>query len=235
MNEAKRPLCLVTGVGPGTGRALVERFAQHYEVAMLARDAERLQVIEAATPHTYGYRCDVTDVDQLQSTIQRIVSEHGAPQVFIHNAVGGAFGDFLTIEPKQLEDNFQVNVMSLLHLSQAVAPAMLEAGAGVILATGNTAAYRGLGNFAGFAPTKAAQRILLESMARRLGPDGVHVAFVAIDAVIDVPWTRKRFADAPDDYFCQPADIADHCWRVAHEPRSAWTFDTLIRPFGEKW
>lgn len=235
MNESGRPVCLVTGVGPGTGRSLVERFAQKYEVAMLARDGERLEGIAAATPHTHAYRCDVTDLEALQSTVKSIVAALGAPQIVIHNAVGGAFGDFLTIEPQQLEDNFQINVMSLLHLSQAVAPAMLDAGNGVILATGNTAAYRGLGNFAGFAPTKAAQRILLESMARRLGPDGVHVAFVAIDAVIDVPWTRKRFADAPDDYFCQPADIADHCWRVAHEPRSAWTFDTLIRPFGEKW
>ncbi len=235
MSESSRPVCLVTGVGPGTGRALVERFAQTYEVAMLARDAQRLASIAAATPHTHAYPCDVTDLAALQATVKSIVEAQGAPQVVIHNAVGGAFGDFLTIEPQVLEDNFQVNVMSLLHLAQAVAPAMLEAGTGVILATGNTAAYRGLGNFAGFAPTKAAQRILLESMARRLGPDGVHVAFIAIDAVIDLPWTRKRFADAADDFFCQPVDIADHCWRVAHEPRSAWTFDTLIRPFGEKW
>lgn len=235
MSESARTVCLVTGVGPGTGRALVERFAQTYEVAMLARDAERLESIAAATPHTHAYQCDVTDLAALQSTVKSIVAAHGAPEILIHNAVGGAFGDFLTIEPQQLEDNFQVNVMSLLHISQAVAPAMLDAGTGVILATGNTAAYRGLSNFAGFAPTKAAQRILLESMARRLGPDGVHVAFVAIDAAIDLPWTRKRFADAADDFFCQPADIADHCWRVAHEPRSAWTFDTLIRPFGEKW
>jgi len=235
MNASTRPVCLVTGVGPGTGRALVERFAKTYEVVMLARDAERLQSIAAETPNTQGYPCDVANLEELQATIKQVLAEHGAPQVFLHNAVGGAFGDFLTIEPQQLEANFQVNVMALLHLAQALGPAMLEAGNGVILATGNTSAYRGLGNFAGFAPTKAAQRILLESMARRLGPDGVHVAFVAIDAVIDVPWTRKRFADAPDDYFCQPADIAEHCWRVAHEPRSAWTFDTLIRPFGEKW
>ena len=235
MNESTRPVCLVTGVGPGTGRAVVERFAENYEVAMLARNSDRLQSIAATTPHTYAYPCDVTDQAALQTTVKNIVAEQGAPQILIHNAVGGAFGDFLTIEPHQLEDNFQVNVMSLLHLSQAVAPAMLDAGTGVILATGNTSAYRGLGNFAGFAPTKAAQRILLESMARRLGPDGVHVAYVAIDAVIDVPWTRKRFADAPDDYFCQPSDIADHCWRVAHEPRSAWTFELDLRPQLETW
>lgn len=235
MSAGTRKVCLVTGVGPGTGRALVERFAQEYEVMMLARNSERLDAIAAAVPHSHSYPCDVTDLEQLHATLASITADHGAPQVLLHNAVGAAIGDFLSIEPSRMEDSFQVNVMSLLHLSQTLAPAMMEAGGGVILATGNTSAYRGLGNFAGFAPTKAAQRILLESMARRLGPDGVHVGYVAIDAVIDLPWTRKRFSEASDDFFCLPADIADHCWRVAHEPRSAWTFDTIIRPFGEKW
>ena len=71
--------------------------------------------------------------------------------------------------------------------------------------------------------------------ARRLGPDGVHVAYLAIDAVIDVPWTRKAFADRPDSFFCQPAAIAEECWHLVHQPRSAWTFDALIRPHGEVW
>jgi NAD(P)-dependent dehydrogenase (short-subunit alcohol dehydrogenase family) len=153
----------------------------------------------------------------------------------VHNAVGGAFGDFLNIDPEVLNRNFQVNTMALLHLAQATAPAMIEAGKGVYICTGNTSAYRGVANFAGFAPTKAAQRILCESMARRLGPEGVHVAFVAIDAVIDLEWTRKRYADKPDDFFCKPADIAGEVWHLAHQPRSAWSFSSLIRPFGESW
>ena len=95
--------------------------------------------------------------------------------------------------------------------------------------------YRGRANFAGFAPTKAAQRILAESMARHCGPKGVHVAYVAIDAVIATPGMKKRMPDQPDDFFCEPADIAEHVWQVAHQPRSAWTFDSVIRPFGETW
>ncbi len=125
--------------------------------------------------------------------------------------------------------------MALLHLIQAFSPGMAEAGEGAVLATGNTAAYRGRTNFASFAPTKAAQRILLESAARLLGPQGVHVAYVAIDAAIDVPWTRKALPDHPDDFFCDPADIASECFHIAHQPRSAWTFDVTIRPFGETW
>jgi NAD(P)-dependent dehydrogenase (short-subunit alcohol dehydrogenase family) len=112
---------------------------------------------------------------------------------------------------------------------------MLSRGQGCILATGNTAAYRGVAGFAGFAPTKAAQRVLAESMARHLGPQGVHVAYIAIDAVIDLPWTRRRWPDQPDGFFCRPADIAGECWHIAHQPPSAWTFDVKIRPYGEKW
>ncbi len=103
------------------------------------------------------------------------------------------------------------------------------------MVTGNTAAYRGAAHFAGFAPTKAAQRILAESMARDLGPKGIHVSFVAIDAVIDLQWTRKRYADKPDEFFCQPDDIAQECYRMAHQPKSAWSFSSVIRPFGEHW
>ena len=89
--------------------------------------------------------------------------------------------------------------------------------------------------FAGFAPTKAAQRILAQSMARTLGPQGVHVAYLVIDAVIDVPWTRARFSDRPDDFFIKPAAIADTVWHVVHQDRSAWSFDVEVRPFAENW
>ncbi len=228
-------VCLVTGVGPGTGRAIAERFSDGYQVAMLARNEERLAAIVEATPNTSAYPCDVTDFDHLRETVAKVTSELGAPSVVVHNAVGGAFGDFLSIDPEVLNNNFQVNTMALLHLAQAVAPAMIERGEGAIVCTANTSAYRGKANFSGFAPTKAAQRILAESMARHLGPLGVHVGFIAIDAVIDLAWTRKRFPDQPDEFFCKPADIAAEVWHLAHQPKSAWTFDSMIRPFGENW
>ena len=112
---------------------------------------------------------------------------------------------------------------------------MLASGAGSIVITGNTSARRGKAHFAGFAPTKAAQRILGESMARSLGPKGIHVSYLVIDAVIDLEWTRKGRPEAPDDYFAKPADIAESIWHLAHQPKSTWTFETEIRPFGENW
>ena len=231
-----RPVCVISGVGPGTGAALSRRFAAGgYQVAMLARTEERLSQLEREIPHTTGFGCDVSDQAAVDTTLAAIKANLGAPEVLIHNAVGGAFGTFLEIEPAVLEQNFQVNTMGLLYLARAVAPDMIAAGKGAIIATGNTSALRGKPRFAGFAPTKAAQRILAESMARSLGPQGVHVAYVVIDAVIDLEWTRKMFTNKSDDFFIKPAAIADTTWQVVHQERSGWSFHVEVRPFGEEW
>ncbi len=230
-----KPVCIITGVGPGTGSALVRRFAADYRVAMIARDQERLSALAAEVADTSVWPCNVADSDAFAATLASIEQELGHAEIVVHNAVGGSIADIMELEPRILERNFKINTMALLQLIQTCGPAMVEAGKGAVVATGNTSAYRGKPGFAPFAPTKAAQRILLESAARTLGPKGVHCCYVAIDAVIDVPWTREWYADKPDDFFCQPADIAEECYRLAHQPRSAWTFDTLIRPFGESW
>lgn len=229
-------VCIVTGVGPGTGAALVRRFASGgYKVAMLARTESRLRDLAAEVPGAAAYPCDVGDEAQINAALAKITRDLGPVRVLIHNAVGGAFGDFQQIEPAILERNFKTNVMALLHLARAVAPAMIDAHEGTIIATGNTSAYRGKAQFAGFAPTKAAQRILAESLARSLGPKGIHVAYLAVDAVIDVPWTRQQFAGKPDDFFAKPSAIADVAWSIAHQDRSTWAFDVVVRPFGEAW
>jgi NAD(P)-dependent dehydrogenase (short-subunit alcohol dehydrogenase family) len=229
-------VCLVTGVGPGTGAALVRSFvAAGYRVAMLARSAERLKALAEELPEAHAFPCDVADPDALKAAVEAVRSRLGAPRVVVHNAVGGTFADFLEAKPEDLERNFQINVMALFHLARLTTPAMMEAGAGALICTGNTSAYRGKPRFAAFAPTKAAQRVLMESIARRIGPAGVHAAYVAIDAVIDVPWARQAMKDRPDDFFCKPHDIAEECLRIAHQPRSAWSFHVEIRPFGETW
>jgi NAD(P)-dependent dehydrogenase (short-subunit alcohol dehydrogenase family) len=235
-NSTHRPVVLITGVGPGTGTAVARRFsAGGYSVAMLARNGERLAALESEIANSRAFTCDVTDEAQLDAAIAAVTVEFGAPSVLVHNAVGGAFGNFLEIDPQILNRNFQVNTMALLYLARRLAPAMIAAGQGAIIASGNTSALRGKGNFAGFAPTKAAQRILAEAIAREVGPKGVHVAYVLIDAVIDLPWTRQRWPDRPDDFFIKPTAIAEEIWHVAHQDRSAWSFNVEIRPFGETW
>ena len=229
-------VCAITGVGPGTGTALARRFAADgYRVALLARDAERLDKLAAELPGAAAFPVDVADLDALRAALGRVRAQLGAPSVLIHNAVAGGFGSFESVTPGALEQRFRVNVTSLLVLAQELAPAMVEAGWGAIVATGNTSARRGKAAFAGFAPTKAAQRILAESLARALGPRGVHVAYVVVDAVIDVPWTRQAFPDRPDEAFIQPSGIADAIHHLVHQGRSAWTFELDLRPFGESW
>src|SRR5690606_1891827 len=210
----------------------VRRFAAGgYRVAMLARDEERLNALAAEIPDTIAVPCDVTDAAALEAAITRI----GAPKVVVHNAVGGAFGNFMDIDPAVLQRNFDISAMALLRLAQLTTPAMVSAGEGALIVTGNTSAQRGKAAFAGFAPTKAAQRILAESIARDLGPKGVHVAYLIIDAVIDVPWQRERLPDAKDDFFIHPAAIADEIYHLAHQPRGAWSFLAEVRPFHAPW
>jgi short-subunit dehydrogenase len=234
-------VCIISGVGPGTGSAVARRFAGGgYTVAMLARDHDRLRTLEKQQQGCIAYPCDVTDEQQVNATVAKVKADLGAAAVLVHNAVAGTFGNFLEIAPRDLEQNFRVNTMGFLYLARAVAPDMVAAGAGAIVASGNTSALRGKANFAGFAPTKAAQRILAESMARELGPKGIHVAYVVIDAVIDLTWTRQMMKqrlgkDAPDEFFIRPSAIADEIWHVVHQERSAWSFNVEVRPFGETW
>jgi len=214
------PVCVISGVGPATGSALARRFARGgYRVAMLARNAERLNTLEHELADSKAYMCDVSDAAQVDATLNKIESDLGVPTVLIHNAVGGAFGSFLEIDPAV----------------RRLAPAMVGAGQGNIIVTGNTSALRGRSSFAGFAPTKAAQRILTEAIARELGPKGVHVSYIIIDAVIDVPWTRERFKDKPDQFFIKPVAIAEEAWHLTQQDRSAWSFNVELRPYGENW
>jgi NAD(P)-dependent dehydrogenase (short-subunit alcohol dehydrogenase family) len=233
---ADKPIAIVTGVGPGTGSAIVRRFAAGgFRVIALARSPDRIRALEQELPDTHAVICDVSREAEVADAVASIRKSYGSPNVLIHNAVGGGWGTFLEIEPKLLDRNFQVNVMGLLYLAREVAPDMIKTGNGAILVTGNTSSIRGKANFAGFAPTKAAQRILSESIARDLGPRGIHVAYVLIDAVIDVPRMRERLSDAPDEFFIKPSAIADELWHLYNQDRSAWSFLAEIRPFAEKW
>jgi NAD(P)-dependent dehydrogenase (short-subunit alcohol dehydrogenase family) len=229
-------VCVVTGVGPGTGSALARRFAlDGYRVALLARNATRLHELAAELPGSAPFPVDLADLEALRGTLGQVRVQLGVPSVLLHNAVAGGFGSFENVAPEDLEQRFRVNVTSLLVLAQELAPAMVAAGSGAIVVTGNTSAWRGKAEFAGFAPTKAAQRVLAQSLARALGPKGVHVAYVVIDAVINVPWTRQAFRDRPASFFAQPDAIADAVHHVVHQAPSAWTFELDLRPSGENW
>lgn len=243
-----KPVCLVTGVGDSTGASIVRRFSEGgYRVAMIARNVKRLEKLANEIDDAIAYQCDVGDLDMLNATIDTICEEMGAPTVLVHNAVAATFNNFLEDNPEELERNFRVNTTSLLYLARALAPAMIAAGQGAIMVTGNTASHRGVPKYALFAPTKAAQRILAESLARDLGPKGIHVAYITVDAAIDVTWLgedseRPSWLFPPtdwkwkrEDYYAKPPAIADEVFHLTQQDRSTWTFDLVIRPFAEKW
>ena len=231
-----KKVALVTGVGPGTGSSIARRFSNGgYKVAMIARDKERLKSLEDELENSKGYSCELRNPEYLNSTIDNIIKDFGYPDVFIHNAVRGTRGNFLEFTSEELQSNFDINVIALHRIAQKVAPEMIKKGKGAIIVTGNTSAHRGKANFGGTASTKAAQKILTESFARYLNPKGIHVAYITIDAAIDLEWTRKAWPDKPDDFFIQPDDIASEVWHIAHQSKSAWTFDHWLRPFGEIW
>jgi len=232
-----KEVALITGVGEGTGAALARRFALGgYDVAMIARNQERLEALEKEIENAKGYVCDIGDLHALMIVVKAVKAEMGAPSVLVHNAVSATFKTLLDADPEDLEKNFRVNTTSLLYLARELVPEMIQKGSGAIMVTGNTAALRGVPHTAVFAPTKAAQRIMAQSMARDFGPKGVHVAYITIDAVIDTPWTRlPQHPDKPDEFFAKPAAIADEVFHIAHQDRSTWAFDLVIRPFAEKW
>ncbi len=230
------PVALVAGVGRGTGGAVARRFAAAgYRVALIARSEARVKEFEAELDGSLAIPCDVTDEGALNEAVARCERDLGVPDAVIHNAARGTHGTFQEIDPADMAANFQVNTMSLLYLGRAVAPAMIERGSGSIIVTGNTSASRGKANFAGFAPTKAAQRILAEAMARDLGPKGIHVAYVTIDAVIDLRWTRRSRPDFKDEDYAKPDDLAESIFQLSRQPKSAWTFHMDLRPFKEPW
>ena len=231
-----KKVALVTGVGPGTGSSIARRFSDGgYKVAMIARDKERLKSLEDELEDSKGYSCELRNQEYLNSTIDNIIKDFGYPDIFIHNAVRGTRGNFLEFTSEELQSNFDINVLALHRIAQKVAPEMIKKKSGAIVVTGNTSAHRGKANFGGTASTKAAQKILTESFARYLNPKGIHVAYITIDAAIDLEWTRKAWPDKPDDFFIQPDDIASEVWHITHQSKSAWTFDHWLRPFGENW
>lgn len=231
-----KAVCVVVGVGEGNGAAFARAFAREgMSVALLARGTEFTEALAHEIGDAKAYSCDVTDPGSIAQAFDAIRKDLGDPAVLVYNAGSGVRGNADSISLEAFEQAWRVNALGALAASQQVIPAMKAASEGAIIFIGATASLRGGEQTAAFAPAKAAQRILAESMARSLWPQGIHVALIVIDAVVDLPRTRERMPDKPDDFFIKPDDIAATAIWLAKQPRSAWTFEATVRPFGEKW
>jgi NAD(P)-dependent dehydrogenase (short-subunit alcohol dehydrogenase family) len=231
------PVCAVVGVGPGIGAAVARQFARNgHAVALLARRTEFTQAL--ATEIGGGaraYSCDVADPEAIAQTFASIAREMGDPSVASYNAGSGVWGSVDDVDANAMTTAWRINTLGLFATARAVTPAMKAAGRGAIIVTGATASLRGGAGTAAFASAKAAQRSLVQSMARHWWPHGIHVALIVVDGVVDLRRTRERMRDKPDDFFVKPEHVAETAYWLAQQPKSAWSFEVEARTFGEKW
>jgi NAD(P)-dependent dehydrogenase (short-subunit alcohol dehydrogenase family) len=236
---ASREVATVIGVGPGLGAALARRFATDFAVALVAREGAKLDAlageIEAGGGRATAVPADVSRAEEIGAAFARIRAELGDVDVLLYNAAMRPFGRLLETKPSTFENTWRVSTFGAFLASQEVVPAMLAKGRGAIVFTGATAGTRPFATSAAFGPAKFALRGLAQVMARDLGPQGIHVAYVNVDGAIDTPFIRKLAPNLTPDDMLEPTAIADAYWHVVHQPRSAWTQELDLRPFKEKF
>src|SRR5260370_5723800 len=237
--QSKQPVAVVTGVGPGLGAALVRRFVATYAVAILARKADYLKSL-AADLRTSGATvidlpCDVSDPAQIAEAFRRIRADLGEPEVLLYNAGTGTVGTITEITPEQYEADWRVNALGAFVAAKEVAPSMIARGRGTILFTGATAGIKAGPKSVSFGPAKFAMRGLAQSLARDLGPRGIHVVWINVDGSIDIPRARGLKPSLQDGDFLKPEAIAETYWHLVHQDPSAWTMELEVRPFKEKF
>lgn len=231
-----KPVCVVVGVGPGNGAAFARKFAKEgFRVALLARNLDYLRTLEAEIPGSRAYAYDVTAIGQAARVFAQIKADLGPVEVLIYNAGAGRFTPIDAATPDEFEMAWRVNALGCAVACQQVIPDMRAARRGHIVIIGATASVKAGAHSAPFASAKAAQRGLAQSMARHLGPDRIHVAYVILDGIVNLERTRKAMPDKPDEFFMQPDAIAESVYFLTRQPPSAWSFEIDLRPFGEKW
>ena len=231
-----KKICVVTGIGPGLGSAYARRFAAGgYKVALLGRTKATLEHFAGEIDGSLPVVCDVSDAQSVRAAFATVRAELGEPTVVVQNAGTGVFKGFLGTTAAELRDSLAVNIEGLFHVAKEALPAMVDAGAGAFIVTGATASWRGSTHTAAFAAAKGGQRWLAQALAKEFAPKGVHVSYIIVDGIVDMPRTRVWMPNRADEEFIPPADIAEMGWYLAHQPRGAWTFELDARPYPERW
>jgi len=242
MAEAKA--ALVVGAGEATGGAIARRFAREgYTACVTRRNADKLRplveriVAEGGSARAFG--SDARREEQVVELVQSIEREVGPIEVCVFNIGGNVRFPVRETTTRVYTKVWEMAALAGFLVGREVAKAMVPRARGTILYTGATASLRGGKGFAAFAGAKHALRALAQSMARELGPEGIHVAHVVVDGAIDTPFIRDTF---PERYalkdkagILDPEAIAENYWRLHLQPRSAWTHELDLRPWMEPW
>jgi len=240
MKEAESVrVAVVVGVGAGLGAALGRRFSRGYAVALVARGGEKLEAfareVADAGGRALAVAADVSKADEIHAAFERIQRELGPVDVLLYNAAMRPFGRLMETKPSTFENTWRVNAFGAFLCAQEVVPGMLARGKGAIVLTGATAGTKPFATSAAFGPAKFALRGLGQVMARDLGPQGIHVAYVNIDGAIDMPFIHRLRPQLTKEDMLDPAAIAETYWHLAHQERSAWTQELDVRPFKEQF
>lgn len=230
----------VLGVGPGLGAALARRFARGgFDIALMARSKASLAPVELEITSIGRRSCsllvDAGDDASVALAFQREKAELGPPEVLIYNAGAYQKGSVVDTAPEEFERSLRVNCTGAFLSAKRVLPEMLERGHGTILFTGATASLRGSADFACLAVGKFGLRALAQSMARELGPRGIHVAHVIVDGQIDTPRYRATAPERGIETLLSPDAIAETYWQLYVQPSTTWTLELDLRPNTERF
>jgi NAD(P)-dependent dehydrogenase (short-subunit alcohol dehydrogenase family) len=191
--------------------------------------------IEAEKGTARGYTCDAGDPKSVSQAFACVRAELGDASVLVYNAGAFQMGGVMELSPEDFERCWRANCFGGFLAAREVVPKMVEQGRGTIVFTGATAALRGSAKFSALAVGKFGLRALAQSMARELGPQGVHVVHVVIDGQIDTPRGRAMAPGRDPATMLAPDAIAETYWQLHEQPRSTWTQELDLRPSTEKF
>jgi NAD(P)-dependent dehydrogenase (short-subunit alcohol dehydrogenase family) len=235
---------LVVGAGDATGGAIARRFAREGLIACVTRrDADSLKPlverIRAEGGQAHGFGSDARKEDAVVALVERIEREVAPIEVAVFNIGANVRFNLTDTTERVYRKVWEMGALSGFLMGREAARVMLPRGRGTILFTGATASLRGSAGYAAFSGAKHALRALAQSMARELGPQGIHVAHVVIDGAIDTKFIAEnfpeRYALKDRDGILNPDHIADAYWQLHQQPRDTWTHELDLRPWMERW
>ena len=231
-------IAVIAGIGAGLGAALARKFvAEDCAVALLSRSTEfpsnLVTDLTANGGKALALEADVSDSASVDRAFEQIRQLLGPVDILVNHASASSWKGLLEASPEEMERAWRVSVLGAFLCSQHAARHMLEGDGGTILFTGATSGVRGRAGAIDFSSAKFGARGLADSMARELWPQGIHVAHVIVDGMIDTPMVRENFNLADDEVLLDADDIAAVYWDLVQQRRGAWSFEVDVRPHRE--
>ncbi len=240
----KAPVAVAIGAGPGIGSGFVRRFAHGgYTVVIGRRNTESaaglVSEVEAAGGRAIALSVDARSEESVSEWFAEIEQDVGPIDVALYNAGANTNKPILEMPSDLFEKVWRLSCFGGFLMGREAARHMLPRGRGTILYTGATASVRGGPGFSAFASAKFGLRAVAQSLARELGPQGIHVAHVIVDGGVDSEVIRQRRSnsglDSPDGSLIDTYQIAEAYWMLHNQPRTAWTHELDIRTATEHW